>query len=52
MKLAAGGEKAWIGGVETGAACPHALHRDFPLKGTFPLKDMRSQNLVKWPLGI
>lgn len=28
-----------------------ALHRDFPLNGTFPFKDMRSQNLVKWPLG-
>lgn len=23
----------------------------FPLNETFPLKDMRSQNFVKWPLG-
>lgn len=49
MKPAAGREKA--GEEKTGAARPHALHRDFPLNGTFPFKDMRSQNVVKWPLG-
>lgn len=30
---------------------PMHCTRDFPLSGTFPLKDMRSQNLAKWPLG-
>lgn len=51
MKSAAGREKKAQAGESRGAACPHALHRDFPLHGAFPLKDMRSQNFVKWPLG-
>lgn len=50
MKPAAGREKARAG-KRRGAAAPHALHRHFPLDGAFPLKDMRSQNFVKWPLG-
>lgn len=51
MKSAAGREKKAQAEESRGAACPHALHRDFPLHGAFPLKDMRSQNFVKWPLG-
>lgn len=46
MKLAAGREKAGAEEQQTGAACPHAPHRDFPSNGTFPLRDMRNQNLA------
>lgn len=51
MKLVTGREKAGAEEEQTGAACPHAVHRDFLLNGTFPVKDMRNQNFVKWPLG-
>lgn len=40
-------------GEDRGSMSPCTAQRNCcsPLNGTFPLNDMRSQNLVKWPLG-